>query len=229
MLRHHPDVVILCFPSNGFDVLTMPEIMLPLQTIYNTCTASGIECYVTTSQPRTDAQFDAAHQQFLQVVRDSILNRFGSHALDFYDCVTTPGTTQQMPQYYYGDGIHLNDAAHGALFNVVLGANILKDFNTSTSVITSPAAQNTSLTNLPNGTNSFLVSVTDAHGQVANAVTTITVNGTTAAASSGPCQGKKYIIAPDPVDQSVWITHTNSSYQPGDTLVLNANYSAVDI
>jgi lysophospholipase L1-like esterase len=231
MLRHHPDVVILCYPTNGYDVLTMPEIMLPLQTIYNTCVANNIECFITTSQPRTDATFGTASSQlWLQTIRDSILNRFGTHALDFYDCVATPGTTQQMPQYYYGDGIHLNDAAHRALFNVVLGANILKDYDVSSSVIATPTAQNTSLTNLPSGANSFLVSVTDAHGQVANAVTTVTVNGTAAAApASGPCHGKKYIIAPDPVDQSVWITHTNSSYQPGDTLVLNANYSAVDI
>jgi predicted esterase len=403
MLQHKPDVVILCFPSNGFDVLTMAEIMLPLQTIYNICQAQGIPCYVTTSQPRTDDQFSQTKQAYLQVIRDSILNRFGTHAIDFYDAVTVPGTTQQMPAYY-GDGIHLNDAAHAQFFNLVVGANIFQSLISSSAVIGTPTAQNTPVTNLPNGVSKFQVSVRDAHGQVANAVTTVTVNaGSTAPVASagsnqtitlpvnsvtltgnastgtissytwtrvsgpntptivspsaastnvtglvagtyqfklslnngaasgqvtitvnaaataptvvanaggsqiitlpassatlsgsastgaitsyawtkvsgpntptivspsaastnvtgliagtyqfklslnngavsslvtitvspavvaGPCKGKKYIIAPDPVDKSVYITHTNSSYQPGDTLVLNSTYSAVDI
>ncbi|MDP4254893.1 MAG: T9SS type A sorting domain-containing protein [Bacteroidota bacterium] len=180
MLQQKPDVVIVCFPTNGFDVLTISEIMTPFQTIYNTCTAAGVQCYITTSQPRTDPQFNQASQQFLQVVRDSILNRFGSHAINFYDAVTVPGTTNQMPQYAYYDNIHLNDAGHLALFNVVVGANIFQNLISSPAAISTPAANNTAVANLPQGINRFQATVTDSHGQAASAVTTITVGGTSA-------------------------------------------------
>ena len=176
MLRHKPDVIILSFPTNGYDVLTMDEIMQPLQTIYNICVAQGILCYVTTTQPRTDASFSVTKQKFLQVIRDSIQNRFGANAIDFYDAVTVPGTTQQMPAYYYGDGIHLNDAAHAQLFNLVVGANIFQNLIASSSSIGTPSAQNTTVTNLPNGASKFQVTIRDGHGQAANAFTTLTVS-----------------------------------------------------
>ncbi|MDP4246501.1 MAG: GDSL-type esterase/lipase family protein, partial [Bacteroidota bacterium] len=180
LLAHHPDVIILCFPSNGYDVLTTSEIMTPMQTIYDLCTAAGVQCYVTTTQPRFDQQFSTASQNFLKVLRDSILNRFGSHAIDFYDCVATPGTTVQMPQYMYGDSIHLNDAGHQQLFNMVVGKNIFQNLISSSSVIASPSSNNTSITGLPTGVNKFQATVIDSHGQAANAVTSITVT------ASGP-------------------------------------------
>ena len=228
MLARKPDVVIINFPSNGYDVLTIGEIMPCYQTIYDLFKANGIECYITTTQPRQDAQFDAAHQLFLQVVRDSILNRFGSHAINFYDAVATPGTTVQIPEYRYGDDIHLNDLAHRQFFNLVVGANIFQNLISSSAVITNPTSANTSITNLPVGVSRFQATVWDSHVQAANAITTITVTAAPPPPPS-PCGGSKYVIAPDPSDASVYITHLNSSYKPGDTIVLNNNYSAVDI
>ncbi len=225
LLTHHPDVVIVNFPTNGYDVLTMSEIMTALQTIYNTVTATGAECYITTSQPRMDQQFNQSAQNFLQVVRDSILNRFGAHAINFYDAVAVPGTTNQIPAYMYGDSIHLNNAGHLQLFNKVVGTNIFKNLISSSASITAPTTQNTSITNLPLGVSKFQVTVVDGHQQSASAVTSITVNST--------CGGTKHIISPDPVDSSVYITSTTSpstnSFAPGDTLVLNSAYSSVDL
>jgi len=192
LLAQKPDVVLVCFPTNGFDVLTIQEVMLPLQAIYDACKAANVECYVTTSQPRTDDEFPAAKQPFLQVIRDSVMKRFGAHAINIYDALTVPGTTSQIPAYGYGDGIHQNDAGHLAIYNCVLGTNILKNLISSPAVIGSPSAQNTSISGLPNGVNKFQVTVKDSHGQMASGVTAITVNGSTSTtppvAVAGPGQ-----------------------------------------
>ena len=404
LLKHNPNIIILCFPTNGYDVLTIQEVVLPFQTLYDTCTKRGIQCYITTTSPRTDQTFSAAKQVFLQTVRDTLMNRFGAHCIDIYDGLNVPGTTQMIPSYMYYDSIHVNDAGHKVIFNSIAGANVFQNLVSSTAVIGTPSAQNTTVSSMPNGINQFEVSVKDSHSQYANGLTIITTNASatpvanagagqtitlpnsvvtlSAAAStgtissyawtkvsgpntpvisspsavsttitglvqgtysfqvslnngvstakvtvtvnaaatatvtanagssqsialptsivtltgssstgtvtsyawtklsgpntptivspssagtsvtglvqgtytfqlslnggvstsqvtvtvnaaatvvSGSCKGTRYIIAPDPVDSSVYITHTNSSYQPGDTLILNKAYSAVDI
>ncbi|MDP4151509.1 MAG: T9SS type A sorting domain-containing protein [Bacteroidota bacterium] len=187
-LSYSPDMIVISFPTNGYDVLSTADIMNGLQTLYNAAAANGAECFVTTTQPRED--FTASRQAFLQVLRDSILLRFGPHAMNFYDAVTVPGTTRRLyPADDDDDDIHLNDRGHRQLFNIVVGTNIFRNKISSPSVISSPGSASTAITGLTVGTHLFQATVIDSHGQDANAIATVTVNqGANPVANAGSPQ-----------------------------------------
>jgi len=144
-----------------------------LQTLYNFAAANGAQVYMTTTQPRED--FTTAKQTFLQVLRDSVLLRFGTHAIDFYNAIAIPGTTKRLYPSS-ADAIHDNDQGHRQLFNVVVGTNVFQNKISSPSVIANPGGANTSFTGLTAGTNLFQATVVDTHGQNTSAVATVTVN-----------------------------------------------------
>ncbi|MBP9104018.1 MAG: T9SS type A sorting domain-containing protein [Chitinophagaceae bacterium] len=192
ILNRNVDVVIVNYPSNGYDVLNIGEIMMAFRTIFDSCVARGVKCYITTTQPRED--FGPTTQIFLKEIRDSILIRFGNNSINFYDPVTTPGTTMTMPVYSYGDQIHLNNSGHLQLFNKVIAADILNSFTNSASLINTPANQNTSVSALTQGVNMFQVTLTDSHQQSISAYTTITVNSTVVNQSPTANAGADQII-----------------------------------
>ncbi len=175
ILNRNVDVVIVNFPTNGFDILTMDEAMFAFQTIYDSCVAKGVECFITTTQPRED--FSALRKQFLVDLKDNIINRFGTHAINFYDPITVPGTTVTMPEYASGDNIHVNNGGHKQLFNKVVASNILQKFVTSPIIIANPSSQNTAINNLDQGTHIFQVTITDGHQQSISASTSVNVIG----------------------------------------------------
>jgi lysophospholipase L1-like esterase len=217
ILNRNVDVVIVNFPTNGFDILTLSEVMMAFQTIYDSCLAKGVECFITTTQPRED--FTPLRQQFLKDLKNELISRFGNHAINFYDPVTIPGTTTTMPAYASGDNIHLNNAGHRQLFNKVVAADILKKFTTSPSTFGSATSQNTTITNLTQGEHRFQVTVTDGHQQSISRVTTITVNAGVVGnqapiASAGPDQTLSLPIGLVTLDGSATDADgTISSYQ----------------
>jgi len=122
---NNPDVVIVSYPTNNYNFYSISEIMFCLQTMKDSVNALGRTCYVTSSQPRQDGSFpDFASRRILKVIRDSIMNRFGTYAIDFFTDVATPDSFKIRPEYSYGDNIHLNDAGHRVLFQKVLAKNI---------------------------------------------------------------------------------------------------------
>jgi len=124
-LNFSPEVIIINYPSNNFNLYSIAEIMYCLQTMKDSVNARGKTCYVTTSQPRQDGNFpDLSSRMKLKAIRDSIMNRFGNYAIDFYTDVTDAATYQILPIYSYGDGIHLNDRGHAVLFEKVKAKNI---------------------------------------------------------------------------------------------------------
>jgi hypothetical protein len=99
--------------------------MFCLQVIKDSVNILGKVCYITTSQPRQDGSFpDLPSRQKLKVIRDSIINRFGVFAIDFYTPVTNMVDYTILPQYSAGDNIHLNNAGHAVLFQQVKAKNI---------------------------------------------------------------------------------------------------------
>ncbi|MBI5371560.1 MAG: hypothetical protein HZA79_05995 [Sphingobacteriales bacterium] len=118
-----PTIVIVNYPSNGYDYMSIPEILDCLQTIRFTAESQGARCYITSTQPRDG--FTSTDRQKLRVIRDSIMARFGAYAIDFFTPVVSSSNNTIRPEYAYGDGIHLNAAGHRVLFEQVLAAGIL--------------------------------------------------------------------------------------------------------
>lgn len=118
-----PDVIIVNYPSNHYDYFTYSEVLFCLQTIKDSANAKGIVCYITTTQPRDN--FNADEREKLRVLRDSIMNRFGEFAMDFYDPIVQNPEMVIKPEYSLGDGVHTNPAGQTVLENVVIDKNVL--------------------------------------------------------------------------------------------------------
>ena len=118
-------VVIVNFPTNGYISYSIAEIMSSLQIIYDSVTLRGNRCYISTTQPRCDGSYNtAAAKKKLADIKDSILNRFNEHALNFWDGMFNPADTTILAKYSCGDLIHFNNAGHRVLFERVLAKNI---------------------------------------------------------------------------------------------------------
>ena len=121
----NPNVILVNFPTNGYDVLSVSEVMFCLRTIRDSANVKGIPCFVTTTQPRTDASFNnSAVKRKLADLKDSILLQFGSFALDFYTGMFEPSDSSILVAYHSTDDIHFNGAGHAVLAQRVEAANI---------------------------------------------------------------------------------------------------------
>jgi len=150
----NPDVVIVNFPSNGYDTMSVASAMYYFRTIYATATANGTTtCYICTTQPRTsdhwsddpvqnEGQDWLANRLRLKTIKDSIIAEFPNNYIDFYtpalDAAAPSGSSNYLgikAEYAQvednGDGTtslsgtHLNEDGHLLLFNQVLAKNIL--------------------------------------------------------------------------------------------------------
>ncbi len=124
-LTLNPDVILVNYPTNAFNVLGIDSIMHAFRTIRDSGNKAGVPVFITTSQPRHAAPDfdDPAERAKLKEVRDSVILEFGSFAINFFDGLAD-ATYQILPAYDAGDHIHLNDAGHDILFQRVRDANI---------------------------------------------------------------------------------------------------------
>ena len=160
-LQGNPDIVLVNYPSNGYDEFSIDEVMFCLRTIRQTANNAGKPCYIATTQPRSQpASFQTpAVRQKMQLLKESILNEFGQYALNFWDDLVNPADNSLQSIYDSGDGTHLTAAGHRVLFNKVVQKNFfgtqpgnlsyryyegnwntLPDFNALTPVKTGTAA-----------------------------------------------------------------------------------------
>ena len=125
-LQGNPDVVLVNYPSNGYDIYSIAEIMYCLRTIKQTANNAGKPCYISTSQPRTDpASYRTPEvRQKMEQIKQSILNEFGQYAINFWDGIANPADNSILDAYNSGDNTHLNSAGHNILFNRVVEKNI---------------------------------------------------------------------------------------------------------
>jgi alpha-tubulin suppressor-like RCC1 family protein len=166
-----PKVALVGFPSNGYDTYSFYEIMNCYQTIYDDLTTNGIETFITGTQPRP--QFPDSIQQKLLVLNDSLALRFGSHYIDFFKPLVNYGTNDMLSELSYGDGIHVNNLGHRYLFGSVIAKNIFSNFINSTSSFSDSTATTTAVSNMPVGTNVFVLSATDNKNVTSTAATTV--------------------------------------------------------
>ena len=202
-----PNAIIINMPtndvSNGIPVATQLD---HFATIIDLAKAAGIKVWITTSQPHNfgekyNGPYSEEHQpdywkqtardQFKELT-DSILNRYGEYALDFYTPIATEdGYSFIRPEYDSGDGVHLNDAAHDILFNVVKDADIPSQVGSSSTEISTipvyvnfgPAEAGLAGWNNANaqGTGSQFNALTDSTGTVTTLSIEFTVGFTNAA------------------------------------------------
>ena len=66
------------------------------------------------------------------MVKDSILNRFGFYAINFYDSIVNNTDNTLLTDYAYGDGIHLNNSGHALLYRQVVAKDIFNITTTRT-------------------------------------------------------------------------------------------------
>ena len=120
----NPDVVLVNYPTNGYDELSINEVMFCLRTIRDSAKKKGVPCFITTTQPRTSpASFNTPAMKLkLAVLKDSIQAAFGSYAIDFWTGLINPADSSVL--YNLGDNINMNAAGHAILAQRVAAKNI---------------------------------------------------------------------------------------------------------
>lgn len=119
------DAIIVNMPSNdASNNFGVDEQIFNFQSIAAVADSANIPVWICTTQPKTPF---GAIQDAIQIgVRDSIFSTFGNMAIDFWNGIALPSNDID-PMFDSGDGTHLNDTAHGILFNRVRDKNILSE------------------------------------------------------------------------------------------------------
>jgi len=121
-ISHNPDVVIISFVSNNYDVYSFEEIRMTLFTLFDSATKAGKVAFVTTTQPRTG--FSVEGRLRLRMLKDSIIKWFGSNSINFWNPIADSTDNTIAAAYRSSDDIHLNDAGHRILNEQVVAKNI---------------------------------------------------------------------------------------------------------
>lgn len=126
-LKNHPDVVLVNYPSNGYDIFSVSEVMFCLRTINETAANAGARCFITTTQPRSEpASYSTSEtRKKMAEIKDSVLKEFGAFAINFWDDIVNPADSTIITELSQGDGTHLNSKGHAILFQKVKDKNIL--------------------------------------------------------------------------------------------------------
>lgn len=121
-LAYRPDAIVVNLPSNdvayGYSV---EEQLANYDTLATRAGTRGTPVWIGTSQPRNIA--DPVVRDRLRIVKDSILARYGTRAIDLWNGLAA-GDGTILPQFNAGDGIHLNNAGHRLVYERVVAANI---------------------------------------------------------------------------------------------------------
>ena len=121
-LTLNPDVILVNFPTNGYDIFRTDSILYCLRTIRDSANKKGVPCFVTTTQPRTSGNFFSHEmRRKMAELKDSILLEFGSFAVDFWTGLITSDTAILYDQ---GDHTHMTAIGHTILAQRVETANI---------------------------------------------------------------------------------------------------------
>jgi lysophospholipase L1-like esterase len=127
MANDKPDLVIVSYASNDAAAdIPLDSTMAHLRFIYQTVTNAGKICWVTTPHPRDGLNGNQNAAQLAAV--DSTFAQFPSYSLDFWTPLVASDGVSLAEQYNSGDGVHVNNAGHQVLFQVVKNADIMGPF-----------------------------------------------------------------------------------------------------
>lgn len=121
-LALQPDAIIVNMPSNDqASDIPQEEQQANYERLAQLASGAQVKLWVSTSQPRNYGE--QSRLTSLMQTRDFVLQRFTPLTLDFWTPFATAGGTIK-PEYDSGDGVHMNDAAHAILAEVVIAAKI---------------------------------------------------------------------------------------------------------
>jgi lysophospholipase L1-like esterase len=116
-----PSAIIINLPSNdAAKKFGLDERVENLVRVANRAERAGIPLWVCTSQPRNMSD---PQRVDLESMRDWIAGMFRENAMDFWSPLATIDG-RIRPLFDFGDGVHLNDAGHRALFEAVRDVRI---------------------------------------------------------------------------------------------------------
>ncbi|HMB93348.1 MAG TPA: glucoamylase family protein, partial [Rhodothermales bacterium] len=122
-LVRDPVAIIINLPSNdaaaGFG---LEEQMENFAAMVSKAEAQGVPVWITTTQPRN---LDDEWRQVQVDLKDTILETYGDHAIDFWTGIANEDATLN-PVHDSGDNLHLNDDAHRILFERVRDAGVVE-------------------------------------------------------------------------------------------------------
>lgn len=123
LANDNPDVVIVSYASNdAAGDVPLDTTMAHLRYIYNAVTKAGKIAWITTPHPRDG--LSASSDSLQTWNRDSTFMEFGSSSLDFWAPLVASDGVSIATQYNF-DGVHVNNAGHQVLYQVVKNANIM--------------------------------------------------------------------------------------------------------
>lgn len=118
----NPDAILVNLPSNDqAGDFSQAEQQANYQRIAQLAATARVKLWVSTSQPRNFAE--QARLKSLMQTRAFVLQRFAPRTLDFWSPFAQANGTIK-PEYDSGDGVHLNDAAHAILADIVIAAQL---------------------------------------------------------------------------------------------------------
>ncbi|HXB94487.1 MAG TPA: GDSL-type esterase/lipase family protein [Puia sp.] len=123
MTNYSPDIVIVSYASNdAVGAVPLDTTMRNLRLIYSIVTGAGKICWITTPHPRDNLTVSELARQIGAL--DSTAPEFPMRNMDFWTPLVATNGDSIAGQYNF-DGVHINNAGHQALFQVVKNANIL--------------------------------------------------------------------------------------------------------
>jgi hypothetical protein len=110
-----PSLIIVNLPTNDCDAfIPVSQQLANFNVLVQQATAAGVPIWISTTQPRNAT---ATVRSLLKQMRDSILARYSSRAINFWDGVANADGT--ISTVFNWDGTHLNNAGHAVLYDRV--------------------------------------------------------------------------------------------------------------
>ncbi len=118
----NPDAIIINLPSNDVaSGYSLAEQLNNLDSISTICKSLNIPLWITTTQPRN---MTIAKMQLQEDMKDSMIVHYSPYLIDFWTAFAMPDNSLN-PLYDSGDGIHINDAGHGIMAQIIIDVGVL--------------------------------------------------------------------------------------------------------
>ncbi|MCU0333877.1 MAG: PKD domain-containing protein [Chitinophagaceae bacterium] len=195
-----PDAIIVNLPSNdAASNFTLEEQQANWNRADSIATAAGVPMWVTTTQPRSS--LSPTPRQQLVTMRDWLLQRFGSRAIDFWTGIGNEDGS--IIDVYNVDNVHVNDFGHHLFYRRVVAARILDQLCVAGNQLPTVNAGVDQSIRLPVSATTLTGTATDADGTIVSTswlflsgpVVPVIVNaGNLGTAVNGLTQAGRYVF-----------------------------------